>query len=270
MPKSQRRSLMRNIAIIFITALALIFSTKPLIDAPIIDRMIDGLIAGILLCLLFFLLKNIVRYGSYSSMSWTQQMVNYSFLGIAFTTLWVGGTFYFTFLFLPRERELEFLSMIPVRTVISFLIYGYSVLLFRYEYKKGLSISDIEIQSDPEDEYIIPNEPTTPIEHIAVKNGARIDLVYISDIICIQAEGDYIMIYSTNGKYLKEQTMKSLENSLPANKFVRVHRSSIVNVDFIQRIELFEKQAQILHMQKGLQVKTSLSGYKLLKDKLNI
>lgn len=270
MRKSQRRSMIRNIAIVLVTALVLSLSTSPLIDAPVLDFALDGLIAGLLLCLLFFLLKNIVRYANYSSMPWAQQIVNYSFLGIAFATLWVGGTFYFTFLILPHDRQFEFLSTIPVRSIIALLIYGYSVLLFRYEHKKSLlskeneSIESEEVEANSNDVLI------ALIDHIAVKNGSKIDLVYTSEIVCIQAEGDYVMIYSTNGKYLKEQTMKSLEDGLPPNKFVRVHRSSIVNIDYIQRIELLEKQTQILHLYKGLQVKTSVSGYRLLKNKLNL
>ena len=78
------------------------------------------------------------------------------------------------------------------------------------------------------------------------------------------------MIHSTKGKFLKEQTMKSLEYTLPADKFVRVHRSNIINVDFIARIELYDKQTQLLKLKNGAQVKASLAGYKLLKKTLGL
>lgn len=270
MRKAQRRSITRNIAIVSFTTLVLSLSTKPLVEASNIELIADGFIAGLLLCLLFFLLKNIVRYGNYSSMPWPQQIINYSSIGVVFSVLWVGGTFYFNFLLLPKNRELLFLPVIPVRCIIALLLYSYSILFYRYDHKKSLlSKTDEQL---PETNMIeaAPEDAATEIEHIAVKNGTKIDLVYTSDIIHIQAEGDYVIIYSVNGRYIKEQTMKSLENSLSSNKFVRVHRSSIVNIEYIQRIELFEKQSQILHLQKGLQVKASPSGYRLLKNKLNL
>ncbi|MDR1503967.1 MAG: LytTR family transcriptional regulator, partial [Prevotella sp.] len=85
-----------------------------------------------------------------------------------------------------------------------------------------------------------------------------------------QAEGDYVMIHSTKGKFLKEQTMKSFESGLPQDKFVRVHRSSIVNIEFISQIELYDKQSQLLKLKNGGQVRISLSGYKALKKTLGL
>jgi DNA-binding LytR/AlgR family response regulator len=64
--------------------------------------------------------------------------------------------------------------------------------------------------------------------------------------------------------------MKYFEEHLPSNLFVRVHRSCIVNVQVISKIELFEKQNQLLTLQNGLQVKASATGYKLLKRTLNL
>ena len=269
MRRLQTISVIKNAGIVLVTAFAIFISTRPLIDAPVGDLVMDGLITGVVSCLLIFLLRHIVRYANYESMSKTQQAVNYSFLGIAFVLFWVGGGFYLTYLLLPTEREFEFLPFIPVRIVMAFMVYTLSVLFLLKEVDKQRDIIEDAIEEE-QDESEKAGEISKPIEHIAVKNGQKIDLVYVSDIICILAEGDYVMIYSLNGKYLKEQTMKSLENGLPRNKFVRVHRSSIVNVDHIQRIELFDKQSQMLFLQKGLQVKMSTSGYKTLKEVLHL
>lgn len=273
MYKTRLTFIIKYPVIALVAALVLYFSTNPLIDAPTGDMIIDGITAGLLLGLLLFLLEFIVRYGNYSSMARMQQIINYSFLGIVFSLLWVGGSFYLTHLLLSPERDMLFLPVIPIRIVISFLIYGFSILFFQYSLNNNTDYKDTtEEAADDEPEESIEEDTAiaNTIDHIAVKNGQKIDLVYISDIIYIQAEGDYVMIYGTNGKYLKEQTMKSLENSLPKNKFVRVHRSSIVNVDYIQRIELFDKQSQILFLKSGLQVKTSIAGYRLLKNTLNL
>jgi DNA-binding LytR/AlgR family response regulator len=92
----------------------------------------------------------------------------------------------------------------------------------------------------------------------------------IPEILYLQADGDYVQIHTINGKYLKEQTMKYFELHLPAGQFVRVHRSTIVNVEMISRIELYEKQSQQLTLKNGQQVKTSPSGYKALRAALNL
>lgn len=272
MDRNRLISIIKYLAIGLTTALIFYMSTRPLITTPAGDLILDGIIAGLLLSLLLFLLRYIVRYGNYSSMPYIQQITNYSFLGIAFSLLWVGGSFCLTYLLLPAERELQFLPVIPVRIIISFLVYGFSILFIQYRLSRTESAGQEEYEETETQEETSKEETAAVniIDHIAVKNGQKIDLIYTSDIIYIQAEGDYVMIYSINGKYLKEQTMKSLEISLPGNKFVRVHRSSIINIDYIQRIELFEKQSQIVFLQKGLQVKMSITGYKLLKKTLNL
>lgn len=108
------------------------------------------------------------------------------------------------------------------------------------------------------------------IERITIKNGTKITIIPIEEVIHLQAEGDYIKVQSTKGNFLKEQTMKSMELQLPSDKFVRVHRSSIINIDYITQVEQYGKQSQLLRMNNGMQVKISLSGYKRLKETLGL
>lgn len=108
------------------------------------------------------------------------------------------------------------------------------------------------------------------LERVAIKNGAKIEIIPVSEITHIMAEGDYVMIFTKNGKFLKDKTMKYFESRLDETKFIRIHRSSIVNIDDIQRIELFEKENYIVILKGGVTLKTSSAGYKLLKEKLLI
>jgi DNA-binding LytR/AlgR family response regulator len=119
-----------------------------------------------------------------------------------------------------------------------------------------------------EDERSVDN--TEILERIAVKVGQKIHVILVPDIIYIEAEGDYVRIITDNGKYIKEDTMKYYEAGLPPSKFVRVHRSHIVNVEKILRIELYEKQNQMLTLKNGDQVRASVSGYKSLRDALKL
>ena len=114
-------------------------------------------------------------------------------------------------------------------------------------------------------------EPQTElIDRITVKDGSRIHLVKTDELIYIQACGDYVMLITPTGEYLKEQTMKYFETHLSPDTFVRVHRSTIVNVTQISRVELFGKETYQLLLKTGVKLKVSLSGYRLLKERLGI
>ena len=91
-----------------------------------------------------------------------------------------------------------------------------------------------------------------------------------SFMIYIQACGDYVMLITPTGEYLKEQTMKYFETHLSPDTFVRVHRSTIVNVTQISRVELFGKETYQLLLKNGVKLRVSLSGYRLLKERLGI
>ena len=106
------------------------------------------------------------------------------------------------------------------------------------------------------------------IDRISVKDGARIHIIDLEEILYLQASGDYVTIFTTTGQYLKEQTMKYFEQSLPSPAFVRIHRSTIVHTTQIARIELFGKETYQVRLKNGVTLRASNSGYKLLKEKL--
>jgi two-component system LytT family response regulator len=77
------------------------------------------------------------------------------------------------------------------------------------------------------------------------------------------------MIYHSAGKALKQQTMKYYEENLPKADFVRIHRTYIVNVAEIQRIEPYGKDNHVAVLQSGDKLPVSRSGYKQLREDLN-
>ncbi len=106
------------------------------------------------------------------------------------------------------------------------------------------------------------------IERIAIKTGTKIRIIYTEEIHYIEAQDDYVMIYTDDGKYLKQKTMKYFETHLPASSFVRIHRSYIARIDFIDQIELYEKDAYIVKLRNGQTLPVSKSGYLRLRDAL--
>jgi len=120
------------------------------------------------------------------------------------------------------------------------------------------------------DERVGAAEPAQWLERISVKAGGRIHIIYVKDLYCIEACGDYANLFTHEGQYVKEQTMKYFETHLPPLTFVRIHRSAIVNIDHILRVELFGKESWQVRLRNGHSLKVSLAGYKLLKERLNL
>lgn len=108
------------------------------------------------------------------------------------------------------------------------------------------------------------------LQRIAVKMRHKIEVIPVSDIIYIQAEDDYVMIHTAMNKYLKEKTMKYFETHLEPTRFIRIHRSHIVNADYISRLELYDKESYSVILKNNVSLKASNAGYKLLKDTLHL
>jgi len=108
------------------------------------------------------------------------------------------------------------------------------------------------------------------LDRITVKDGTKIHLIELADLLYIQSCGDYVTLITPEGEYIKEQTMKYFETHLPESDFVRIHRSAIVQVKQISRLELFGKESYQLILKNGRKLKVSNSGYRLLKERLNL
>jgi two-component system LytT family response regulator len=107
-----------------------------------------------------------------------------------------------------------------------------------------------------------------PINRFVVRKGSALSLIPIDQVRYIEAQDDYIMIYHSEGKALKQETMKYCEDNLPPKDFLRIHRSYIVNVSEIKRIEPYGKDNHIAILNSGDKLPVSRSGYQQLKEEL--
>jgi two-component system LytT family response regulator len=112
-------------------------------------------------------------------------------------------------------------------------------------------------------------EPAAPVNRIVVRKGSAINLIPVEQVRYVEAQDDYVMIYHSSGKALKQQTMKFYEENLPSMDFVRIHRSYIVRVQEINRIEPYEKDNHVAVLKSGEKLPVSRAGYKHLKEELN-
>ena len=112
-------------------------------------------------------------------------------------------------------------------------------------------------------------EPSSPVNRIVVRKGNSINLIPVEQIRYVEAQDDYVMIYHSGGKALKQQTMKFYEDNLPKDNFVRIHRSYIVKIEEINRIEPYTKDNYVAVLHSGDKLPVSRAGYKHLKEELN-
>lgn len=111
-------------------------------------------------------------------------------------------------------------------------------------------------------------EPEAPLNRFVVRKGNAINLIPVEQVKYIEAQDDYVMIYHAEGKALKQETMKYCEDNLPRKDFVRVHRSYIVNVSQIKKIEPYGKDNHVAVLNTGDKIPVSRSGYQQLKEEL--
>jgi two-component system LytT family response regulator len=110
--------------------------------------------------------------------------------------------------------------------------------------------------------------PDQKLERIVVKDGAKVHIIPIDKLDYIEAQDDYIALRSEKKNYLKQQTISSIETQLDPKRFVRIHRSYIVNLERIARIEPYTKDSRVAVLTDGTQLPVSRSGHTKLKQML--
>lgn len=105
------------------------------------------------------------------------------------------------------------------------------------------------------------------IERIVAKSGSgRINVIPQEDISCIEAMDDYVLINTTSKEeYLKKKTLKYFEEHLDPRRFLRVHRSCMVAIDAVSRIEAYSRDAWVAILISGKKIPVSKAGYSALR-----
>jgi two-component system LytT family response regulator len=105
---------------------------------------------------------------------------------------------------------------------------------------------------------------------IVIKDGAEIKIIPTSEIEYLEAYDDYVKIHHQNKTHLKKKTMNYFEQTLNPKHFVRVHRSFILNINELTKIESFEKNSYLAILRSGKRIPISRTAYAPLKESLGI
>jgi two-component system, LytTR family, response regulator len=105
---------------------------------------------------------------------------------------------------------------------------------------------------------------------IVVKTGSKVKIIPVHEIQYLEADDDFVKIITSEGTFLKNKTMSFYEQTLDSLQFVRVHRSYIVHISQITKIEPYQKETHMAILRGGQQIPISKTGYAKLKITLGL
>jgi two-component system, LytTR family, response regulator len=104
-----------------------------------------------------------------------------------------------------------------------------------------------------------------PLERILIRDGAKVHVVPVASVLYIEAQDDYVCVVTKDQKLLKQQTLTEIEASLDPRRFVRIHRSFLLNVDSLVKIEPYAKDSRVAILRGDVRLPVSRSGYDRLR-----
>ncbi|MGH9372848.1 MAG: LytR/AlgR family response regulator transcription factor [Vicinamibacterales bacterium] len=100
-----------------------------------------------------------------------------------------------------------------------------------------------------------------PLERVLIRDGSQVHVLPVEKIDFVEAQDDYVCFKSDGKQYLKDQTMGALEAVLDPARFVRIHRSYLLNIERIARVELYAKDSRVAILRDGTRLPVSRAGY---------
>jgi two-component system LytT family response regulator len=107
-----------------------------------------------------------------------------------------------------------------------------------------------------------------PSTRVLVREGSKIHVVAAAQIAYVEAQDDYVRLRGEGTDLRKKQTLASLERELDPERFVRVHRCYLVNVDHLDRLEPYSKESRVAVLTDGSRIPVSRAGYARLRERL--
>jgi two-component system LytT family response regulator len=100
-----------------------------------------------------------------------------------------------------------------------------------------------------------------PLERVLIRDGSKVHVIPVGKVDYVEAQDDYVSFHSEGKSYLKDQTLAAVESLLDPARFVRIHRSYLLNIERIARVELYAKDSRIAILRDGVKLPVSRAGY---------
>lgn len=107
-----------------------------------------------------------------------------------------------------------------------------------------------------------------PWHRVLIREGSDVHIIPMEDITHFEAQEDYVRIHTSTRSYLKLERISNLESKLEPGHFCRIHRSYILNIDYLAKIEPYSKDSRLAKLKDGKILPISRSGYNRLMELL--
>jgi two-component system LytT family response regulator len=152
---------------------------------------------------------------------------------------------------------------------VDYLLKPFNKDRFNKAVEKYLAQSPVPVSKKTGELLDASNSPAQH-ERIVVKTGTKVKIIPVQDVEYLAADDDYVSVYTPEGSFLKNKTMNFFERTLDPRYFVRVHRSYMVAIQQITRLDPYEKDAHLAILKSGAKIPVSKTGYVKLKQVLGI
>jgi len=122
----------------------------------------------------------------------------------------------------------------------------------RIQAKESVPVEDLVAEARPRQ---------GPVERVLIRDGAQVHVIPADRIDYVEAQDDYVCFKADAKDYLKDQTMAAVEALLDPTRFVRIHRSYLLNIERIARVELYAKDSRVAILRDGRRLPVSRAGY---------
>ncbi|RVU00183.1 response regulator [Mucilaginibacter limnophilus] len=153
---------------------------------------------------------------------------------------------------------------------IDYLLKPFSKDRFNKAVEKFLALSAETKPAVKTEKLLEDVQSATQNERIVVKTGTKVKIIPVRDVEYLQADDDYVSVVTPEGAFLKNKTMSYFEQTLDPKQFVRVHRSYMLAISEITRIDPYEKDSHLAILKSGAKIPVSKTGYVKLKQVLGI
>lgn len=155
---------------------------------------------------------------------------------------------------------------------VDYLLKPFNQERFDKAVQKWMEAPKTQPTPETETKALLETAAQSPMQNnrIVVKNGSKIKIIPVHDVHYLEAADDYVKIHTADGYFLKNKTMSYFEQLLDPQLFVRSHRSYIVNIQQITRIDPYEKDSHVAVLRNGIKIPVSRGGYGKLKQVLGL
>jgi two-component system LytT family response regulator len=176
---------------------------------------------------------------------------------------------------LGRDQPVVFITAYDQYALRAFEVHAVDYLLKpfsaeRFQEAMVRARARLGVKAPPDVEAIVQDaRPRTGYAgRVLIRDGADVHVLPVDRIDYVEAQDDYVAFKSDGKQYLKDQTLAAVEASLDPARFVRVHRSFVLNVDRIAKVELYAKDSRMAILRDGTRLPVSRAGYARLSQLL--